>query len=90
MRIAAMIIVGYLGLGLLTGFLNCAFKTRFYRNHPSSRLVPPDNAACDFLFRSMFVWPWFVACASYAALTGPNGHDRKGDESKSETPNEPR
>jgi hypothetical protein len=86
MRIVAIVIVGYLGVGLLTGFVNCAFKTRLYRSHPSSRLTPPDNAACDFLFRSMFFWPWFVACALYAALTGPKGAGGKGDESQPKTP----
>ena len=77
MRIVSIVIVGYLGLGLLTGFVNCAFKTRFYRRHPSSRLTPPDNAACDFLFRSMFFWPWFVASSLYAALTGQKGRAEK-------------
>jgi hypothetical protein len=89
MCIIAIVIVGYLGLGLFTGFVNCVFNTRFYRSHPSNRLIPLDNAACDFLFRSMFFWPWFVACALYAALPGPNGDGRIGDESKPKTPNHP-
>jgi hypothetical protein len=76
MHIAAEIFFGYLGVGLYTGYINCAFKTRFYRSHPSSQLAPPDNAACDFLFRSMFFWPWFIAHAVYAAKTGPNGDGR--------------
>ena len=78
MSVAAIVIVGYLALGLLIGFVNCAFKTHLYCSHPSSRLVPPDNAVCDFLFRSMFFWPWLVARPLYAALRG----SKKGQQTR--------
>ena len=77
MSLASIVIVGYLGLGLFIGFVNCALRTHLYRSHPSSRLVPPDNAVCDFLFRSMLFWPWLVARALRGALT-----DRKTDQQK--------
>jgi hypothetical protein len=68
-----------LGLGLLIGFVNCAFRTHLYCSHPSSRLAPPDNAVCDFLFRSIFSWPWLVARALFAAWTGSKrGQQKRG------------
>jgi hypothetical protein len=63
MNVILFVILGYVALGLLIGTVNCLFRTRLYRDHPSSRLVPLDNAACDFLFTCMFFWPSLVGRA---------------------------
>jgi hypothetical protein len=63
MSAAAIVAFGYLGTGLLVGSLLCTGNFRFYAGHPSSRLLPADNAVCDFLFRSLFAWPWFLVGA---------------------------
>jgi hypothetical protein len=57
MNALALALLGFLTAGLLFGSVNCLFNTRFYRRHPSSRLLPPENAVCDFLFTCMLMWP---------------------------------
>jgi len=68
MNIIGSIILGYMTLGLLVGSMNCLFRTRLYRIHPSSRLVTPDNAACDFLFTCLFLWPFLTGRDLYTKL----------------------
>ena len=63
MNVILFVIFGYVAFGLLIGTVNCLFRTRLYRDHPSSRLVPSDNAACDFLFTCMFFWPFIIGRA---------------------------
>jgi len=63
MNAILFVIFGYVASGLLIGSLNCLFRTQLYRNHPSSRLVPWDNATCDFLLTCMFFWPSLVGRA---------------------------